>query len=161
MRLCGAPWAGLADPAHPDLAPGLLPWEGARRLWGMVKVQTVRPAAPSGVLGWAGALECKCSPEAVGWGEPDTADSGNEICVVICARSGRGPWALANLSEELRSWGGWAEAEGWWELKHRLEWREHLLECVCVCVGPLGGLYLCLLVFPKCVCLSLVYVDVL
>ena len=49
------------------------------------------------------------------------------------------------------------EAEGWWELKHRLEWREHLLECGGVWVPWWGGgLYLCLLVFPKCVCLSLV-----
>ena len=43
------------------------------------------------------------APRQWGGGEPDTADSGNEICVVICARSGRGPWALANLTEELRS----------------------------------------------------------
>ena len=43
------------------------------------------------------------APRQWGGGEPDTADSGNEICVVICACSGQGPWALANLTEELRS----------------------------------------------------------
>ena len=50
-----------------------------------------------------GPWSVSAAPRQWGGGEPDTADSGNEICVVICARSGRGPWALANLTEELRS----------------------------------------------------------
>ena len=44
------------------------------------------------------------------------------------------------------------EAEGWWELKHRLEWREHLLGCVCGGV-PWGGVVFVPFGFPK-VCVS-------
>ena len=44
------------------------------------------------------------------------------------------------------------EADGWWELKHRLEWREHLLECVCVWV-PCGGVVcICAFWFSQSVC---------
>ena len=89
----------------------------------------------------------------MGWGEPDTADSGNEICVVICARSGRGPWALANLSEELRSGEGpgsrgvvGAETQAG---------VEGAPAGVCVCVGPLVGGWFVFVPFgfPK-VCVS-------
>lgn len=83
--------------------------------------------------------------------------SGNEICLVICARSGRGPWALTNLSTELRSGEG-LEAEAWGELKEAGVDRVPAgayVPCVPVCAHA-PGVYLS----PK-VCFFLVSVDVL
>ena len=68
LRLCGAPWAGLAAPDCPDLALGPLPWEGARRLWGMIKVQTVRPDAPSVFRAGRGPWSASAAPRQWGGG---------------------------------------------------------------------------------------------
>lgn len=80
--------------------------------------------------------------------------SGNEICLVICARSGRRPWAFTNPSTELRSGEG-LEAEGLGGAETGWSGSDtccsvhvcvHAYTCGCVCVHTrvhLGGMYLC------------------
>lgn len=83
------------------------------------------------------------------WGVGSQAQtrSGNEICLVICSCSGRGPWALTNPSIELRSGEG-LEAEEWGELKEAGMDRVPAgayVPCVPVCAHA-PGVYLCVFV---------------